>query len=86
MTPEVLRCKLRPIVGWWDMRDNRDALRDAASLSTVGITLVVCIALGAGGGMWLDKWLGTQPAFTVVGFLLGVVAGFIELFRATKPR
>ena len=69
-----------------DLSDDRRALRDALNLSTVGITLVLCIAIGAGAGMWLDNRFGTQPALTVVGFFLGVVAGFRELFRATKPR
>lgn len=53
-------------------------------MSVVGLTLALCIALGTGGGMWLDKRLGTEPAFTVVGFLLGAVAGFRELFRSIQ--
>jgi F0F1-type ATP synthase assembly protein I len=36
--------------------------------------------------MWLDDRFGTEPALTVVGFFLGVAAGFRELLRATKPR
>ncbi|MBP8952120.1 MAG: AtpZ/AtpI family protein [Armatimonadetes bacterium] len=53
-------------------------------MSVVGLTLAFCIAIGTGGGIWLDKRLGTEPAFTVVGFLLGAIAGFRELFRAIQ--
>ena len=60
-------------------------MRDLAALSTVGITLVLCIAIGAGAGMWLDRHFHTEPACTLVGFFLGVIAGFRELLRATLP-
>lgn len=32
-------------------------------------------------GWVLDRWLNTQPALAVVMTVLGVVGGFIELFR-----
>lgn len=48
--------------------------------------MALCIAIGAGGGVWLDAKLHTEPACTVVGFLLGVAAGFSELMRAVKRR
>lgn len=57
------------------------SLRGVAILSTIGITLVACVCIGALIGYYLDKWLGTEPWFMVVFFLLGTVAGFIEVFR-----
>ncbi len=63
---------------------DRRAWADALKMSVVGLTLAFCIAIGTGGGIWLDKRLGTEPAFTVVGFLLGAIAGFRELFRAIQ--
>jgi ATP synthase protein I len=68
------------------MPDKWRSYRESLQLSTVGIALAVAIALGTGGGIWLDNHFGTQPAFTVVGFLLGTIAGFRELFRAVKRR
>jgi F0F1-type ATP synthase assembly protein I len=68
------------------MRTPGESLRDALRLSTVGITLALCIALGAGIGVWADAKLHTEPAFTVVGFLLGAAAGFRELMRAVNRR
>ncbi|MCE5218269.1 AtpZ/AtpI family protein [bacterium] len=66
------------------MPDPSSSYRDALRLSTVGITLALCVGIGAGAGAWLDKHLNTEPAFTIVGFILGTVAGFVELFRAMK--
>ena len=56
----------------------------ALRLSVVGLTLAFAIAIGTGIGIWVDGRLGTEPAFTVVGFFLGVGAGFVELLRAVK--
>ena len=53
-------------------------------MSVVGLTLAFAIAIGTGIGIWVDGRLGTEPAFTVVGFFLGVGAGFVELLRAVK--
>ncbi len=43
----------------------------------VGIT----IALGAYGGYWLDKQLGTAPVLTVLGLALGVLAASVGMVR-----
>lgn len=68
------------------MRPVGESIRDAIRLSSTGITLALCIAIGAGAGVWLDGKLHTEPACTVVGFLLGVAAGFTELVRAVNRR
>jgi F0F1-type ATP synthase assembly protein I len=48
----------------------------------VGLTLVISTVLGFWGGHALDGWLGTQPWLMLVGLLLGIASGFINLFRA----
>ena len=68
------------------MPDIGGSLRDAAKLSSVVITIALAIAVGAGGGMLLDRHFGTSPWITVVGFLIGVAAGFRELLRAISRR
>jgi ATP synthase protein I len=52
-------------------------------LSGVGLTLVISTVLGFWGGYVLDGWLGTKPWLMLVGLLLGIASGFINLFRAT---
>lgn len=47
--------------------------------TTIGFTLVGCIAAGAGLGYFLDQRFGTGY-FTPILFLVGVGAGFREMF------
>jgi ATP synthase protein I len=56
-------------------------LRQLARLSTVGVALVAATAVGLAIGYGLDRWLGTSPWLTMVFTLLGIVAGFLNLFR-----
>jgi ATP synthase protein I len=60
------------------------AWRALGELSTIGLTLVVATVLGLAGGYYLDRWLGTSPWLTLVGLLLGIAAGFVNLFRTVK--
>lgn len=48
---------------------------------SLGLELVVPVALLAYGGYWLDGRLGTLPWFLLLGLLLGMAAGFYNLFR-----
>jgi len=48
----------------------------------VGLTLVISTVLGLWGGYALDRWLGTAPWLLLVGLLLGIASGFVNLFRA----
>jgi ATP synthase protein I len=50
----------------------------------VGITLVMSTVIGLAGGYYADRWLGTAPWLTMVGLGIGIVAGFVNLFRATR--
>lgn len=43
------------------------------------------IVVGGLIGWQLDRWLGTKPAFLIVFFLLGVVAGIWNVIRVTSP-
>ena len=52
--------------------------------SAVGIALALSIVLGLASGYYLDRWFGTAPWLTMIGFALGIVAGFVNLFRSTK--
>ena len=56
-------------------------MKGVGLLSTAGISLVVCSAIGCGIGYWVDKKWHTDPWGIAVGFLLGTAAGFIELFQ-----
>lgn len=55
-----------------------DALGQA---SMAGLTLAACIFVGVGLGIVIDRWLHTKPAFTLALMALGIVAGFVNVFR-----
>jgi ATP synthase protein I len=50
---------------------------------SLGLELILSMAVGYYLGVWLDRKLGTRW-LAFVGFLLGCYAGFRALFRAAK--
>jgi len=58
-----------------------DTVRTLGALSTVGISFVLAIVLGAWAGWALDRWLGTSPWMFFVFFLFGVIAGVLNVYR-----
>ncbi len=51
--------------------------------SIVGIQFPVAMALGYFWGKWMDGLFGTEPWLTIIFFILGLIAGFVNLFRIT---
>lgn len=49
--------------------------------ASVGTQLAVSIFIGFGMGYWLDKRFGTRPVLMLVFILLGVAAGFLNIYR-----
>ena len=49
-----------------------------------GAELVGCIGGGAVIGLLLDNWLGTKPWFLIIMLMLGIVAAFVNIYRATQ--
>jgi ATP synthase protein I len=59
-------------------------LRATTRYSYLGIFFGVAIALGFAAGHWADRRLRTAPYLGLVGLLIGVAAGFKELYRLSK--
>jgi ATP synthase protein I len=52
----------------------------------VASELMAGVLVGGGMGWALDRWLGTSPWFLIVMLLLGMVAGFWNVYRlAVRP-
>lgn len=67
------------------MDDNdRKLVRMIGVLSTVGLTIVFATVIGLFIGLKLDGWLGTSPWFSGLFLLLGIFAGFRNLFKYAK--
>jgi ATP synthase protein I len=60
--------------------ESRKQLQLAARFAATGIELAIAIVVGYFGGRYLDGWLGTTPYLSYVGLILGIVAGFRNLF------
>lgn len=63
---------------------DRKLLRVLGALSTVGITLVAATVIGYFIGHWLDERFHTTPWLTVAFLLLGIAAGFKNLYDQTR--
>jgi ATP synthase protein I len=63
---------------------DRKLLRMIGVLSTVGITMVFATMIGLFFGHWLDTKFGTSPWLTALFLLLGIIAGFRNLFTYVK--
>lgn len=50
---------------------------------SLGIELILSMAIGYYGGRWLDGRFGTHW-IAGLGFFLGIYAGFRQIFRAAK--
>ena len=56
----------------------------AAEAGAYGLTFALAAGLGGGAGYLLDRWFGWRPiVFTLILGVLGVVAGFVLVVRAT---
>ena len=63
---------------------DRRLLRIVGVLSTVGIAMVAATMIGLFIGHWLDGYFGTSPWLTAVFLLLGIVAGFRNLYQTAR--
>jgi len=62
-------------------------LRGMGEASTIGMTLVFSIAIGAGLGALVDRFIlkgSPTPWGLIVGFLMGTASGFINLVRVSN--
>ena len=66
--------------------DEKDSkfFRQIGVLSTMVLTPVFAVGIGFFIGLKLDQWLGTAPWFTGVFIVLGIVAGFREIYRLVR--
>jgi len=55
--------------------------RTFGTVGTLGLSVVIALVLGTALGLWLDRLTGWSPAFFIVGFLLGLVAGILNIYR-----
>ena len=68
---------------FWSKKRDGDWI-GIGDLSTIRLTLAFAIVIGFFAGRWIGGKLGNQTVGSIVGFLFGTAAGFIEMFRAVS--
>ncbi len=58
-----------------------DTVRTIGALSTVGISFVLAVVIGAGAGYFLMNWFDLGGWVFLLGFVFGVVAGILNVYR-----
>ncbi|MGQ9738633.1 MAG: AtpZ/AtpI family protein [Armatimonadota bacterium] len=56
-------------------------MRAMALASSIGLSLVIPPVLGYFAGRWLDGRFGTDPILSMVGLIVGIVLGFVEMVQ-----
>lgn len=64
--------------------ERKKLLKQLLHLSSIGISMVLAIVFGLVIGVYLDRWLGTEPWLTIVFLLFGVVAAFRNMFHIIR--
>ena len=60
--------------------DKKEIFRNLAMVSSMGISVVMAIGIGVWLGLSLDRWLGTKPWFFYIFLLIGIAAGFKNIY------
>ncbi len=63
--------------------EKRQLFKSLGFLSSIGISLVVSMLIGLAMGFYLDRWLETSPMFTLIMLLIGIIAGFRNVYILT---
>ena len=61
-----------------------DAMRTLGTLGSVGFSFVLAIVIGAGIGLLIDRWIGRGHWGFFIFFFLGLAAGVVNVYRASK--
>lgn len=59
-------------------------MRAMALASTIGLSLVIPPVLGYFAGRWLDGRFGTDPILSMIGLMVGIVLGFVEMIHVLR--
>jgi ATP synthase protein I len=70
-------------MAWRLGRSRGQSVTALAHLSSAGLAFGLSVILGAALGYGIDSLLGSSPWGFLLGFLFGLVAGMLNVFRAS---
>jgi ATP synthase protein I len=62
--------------------DSRSSLSSVGRFAGLGFQLVAAILLFLYGGQWVDRRLGTDPIFLLLGVFIGAAATIYSMYRS----
>jgi F0F1-type ATP synthase assembly protein I len=65
-------------------KNTGNTIRTAGALSSVGLSFVFAIVIGAWVGRKMDTWLGTAPWLFMLFFFAGLAAGVLNVYRTVS--
>ena len=66
-------------------RETRRYVKDLAYYSSIGLSVSLSIVIGLAIGVYLDRHVfDTTPWFTIIGIVLGIIAGYRNIGLAIK--
>ena len=60
--------------------ERKELFRSIATVSSMGISVVMAIGIGVWFGLFLDRSFGTKPWFFYIFLLIGIAAGFKNIY------
>lgn len=60
--------------------NNRQIFQSLAMVSSMGISVVLAIAIGVWFGLTLDRWFGTKPWFFYIFMFIGIAAAYKNIY------
>ena len=63
---------------------NKGFFKGMALLASLGISMVIATFIGLAIGIYLDRYLSTSPIFTIIFMVLGIAAGFRNIYLLVK--
>ena len=64
--------------------ETRKYIKLLAIASTMGISMVLALVIAIIVGYYLDKWFQTSPLFFLIFMVLGIIAGFRNIYVIMK--
>lgn len=68
------------------LKSEKPFFRQLLQVSTVGLNLVFSTFIGLAIGYGLDSLFNTSPWLMIIFLILGIIAGFRELFRIARKQ
>lgn len=65
-------------------KKDRPLLDLMGDVGTIGTHMVACTLVGLAIGYYLDKWLDTRPAMLIIFLLVGIAAGFKNMYQQAR--